>query len=308
MGSWLGRDRPSPSDSSVWEIPQRDRAGGRLALVAVDPLVATDVDAYLAKVEAEAQGLLVGFYLVGSVAMGDFRGGGRLARLGSSGAASSDIDFVAVTSRPVDRVDLLALERVHRHLARCRLRPALDGMYLTWADLAHGPAGLGERPHVQVHAGSVALPRAATSPVAWHELAERRVACAGPHPTNLQVWTDERALARWCRANLQTYWQRWHQQGHSVLTGPGLSCLTSFGPAWAVLGASRSHHTGRTGRLISKTAAGQYARETFDPRWHRIVDESLRIRTGSGRRSLYRDPVTRRRATLDYVEMVLHSV
>jgi len=51
-----------------------------------------------------------------------------------------------------------------------------------------------------------------------------------------------------------------------------------------------------TGVMTSKCGAGRYARETFDPRWHRIVDESLSLRTGGaeGRRG-YRDPVARRR-------------
>lgn len=274
--------------------------------MAVDPLVATVVDAYSARIDAEAPGLLEGLYLVGSVAMGDFRRGGPLVRRGPSGASASDIDVVAITSRPVSPPALTALEQVHRHLARHHHRPVLEGLYMTWADLASGPAAVGGYP--RAHSGVVRLSaEGSASPVTWHELVERGVPVRGPHPSQLAVWTDREALAGWCRTNLRKYWLNWHQHARSSFTGPGLTCLTPFAPAWAVLGVSRTQYTATTGKLISKTGAGQHAREVFEPRWRRIVDEALRIRTGSSRRSLYANPFTRRRATLGFVEMVLHG-
>ena len=275
--------------------------------MALDPLVSNLVSAYLAQVDSDAPALVEGLYLVGSVAMEDFRPGGRLVRNGPSGTASSDVDFVALTSRPVSCTDLPALERVHRQVARRHRRPFFDGVYLTWADLARGPAGSGDRAYV--HGGTVrrgAVDRA--SPVTWHELAGHGVTVRGPRASSLAIWTDKDALRRWCRWNLQDYWSSWHQRSRALLTGSGLACLTSFGPAWAVLGASRSHCTATTGQLTSKTGAGHYAHRAFDPRWHRIIDESLRIRTGSSRRPLYAEPFTRRQATLDFVKMVLQQV
>lgn len=59
-----------------------------------------------------------------------------MARLGPSGASVSDIDFVAVTSRPLATAAIRALHRVHRRLAAAPLRPVMDGIYLTWGDLA----------------------------------------------------------------------------------------------------------------------------------------------------------------------------
>nr|WP_240943140.1 aminoglycoside adenylyltransferase domain-containing protein [Planosporangium thailandense] len=78
-----------------------------------------------------------------------------------------------------------------------------------------------------------------------------------------------------------------------------------FGPVWAVLGVSRLHHTLATGGVISKTAAGEYARGRFDPRWHAIIDEALRIRRGGTARGSYRSPLRRRRDTLAFVDHVL---
>jgi hypothetical protein len=96
---------------------------------------------------------------------------------------------------------------------------------------------------------------------------------------------------------------------------------------WIVLGVSRLHYTLATGEICSKEAAGLYARQTFLERWHRVVDESLRIRRAdrarpdaasacaefaadlrirsAGDLSLYRTPIDRRRDAISFGEMVI---
>ena len=65
--------------------------------MALDALVQEVVDTYLETVEAQVPGLVEGLYLVGSVALGDFR------------PRTSDIDFVAVTTTRPDTVAVAAL-------------------------------------------------------------------------------------------------------------------------------------------------------------------------------------------------------
>ena len=106
-----------------------------------------------------------------------------------------------------------------------------------------------------------------------------------------------------------------------------LNALTSWGAAWIVLGVSRLHYTLATAKICSKEAAGLYAREAFSERWHRVVDESLRIRRAdrarpdaasacselaadlrirpAGDLSLYRTPLDRRRDAIAFGEMVI---
>jgi hypothetical protein len=45
-----------------------------------------------------------------------------------------------------------------------------------------------------------------------------------------------------------------------------------------VLGVSRLHYTLATGDISSKADAGRYALHAFPDKWHRIVNESRRIR------------------------------
>jgi hypothetical protein len=79
--------------------------------------------------------------------------------------------------------------------------------------------------------------------------------------------------------------------------------LGTWAPAWGVLGVSRLHYTLATGEITSKEGAGLHARRTCSARWHRIIDECLRIRRGDRGRSLYLNPLTRRRDALGFMAM-----
>src|SRR5262245_16589450 len=94
-------------------------------------------NAFLEAIDIEVPALVEGLYLVGSLALDDFR------------PHSSDIDFVAITADPPDTSSLLALKRVHSRLAERWRRPFFDGIYVTWKDLWNDPAQTGSGPYSQ---------------------------------------------------------------------------------------------------------------------------------------------------------------
>lgn len=139
--------------------------------------------------------------------------------------------------------------------------------------------------------------------LAWHGVTVR-----GPRPGEVDLWADRDALRAFTIDNLRTYWRPWWRQkkgAHPLFFALGLS---AWFPVWAVLGVSRLHHLLATGTMTSKCGAGRYAWEVFDPRWQRIVAESLCLRTdgAEGRRG-YRDPLARRRDTLDFLDATIES-
>ena len=75
--------------------------------------------AYLGIVDEAVPGRIEGLYLVGSIALGDFR------------PAQSDIDFIAVVSGAPGTDELEALARVHARLRDQVWRPDLFGVYVT---------------------------------------------------------------------------------------------------------------------------------------------------------------------------------
>ncbi|MGW4848342.1 aminoglycoside adenylyltransferase domain-containing protein [Nocardia brasiliensis] len=252
----------------------------------VPPLVAQTIDSCLALVDAEAPGLIEGLYLEGSVALDDYRPG------------ASDIDFVAVTAAPPDRAAVAAFERVHARLRQRQPRPFFDGSYLTWADLAAGPAAAAGQP---TSLEGKFRPRGTDqTPVTWHTLAGHGVTLRGPDITELDIWTDAAALAAWQNANLDDYWARGLAAGARLASKHGLGLLTEFGTVWTVTGIARLHYTIVSGDITSKDGAGRHARQYFPDRWHRLIDEALRLRRNNSRTSLYRSPFARRRDILDF--------
>jgi hypothetical protein len=279
--------------------------------MSVHPLVERTVDAYIDAVDTEAPGLLSGLYLTGSAALGDFR------------PQTSDIDFVAVTDAPPDSAAIAALERAHARLRRRWPSPYFDGIYVTWDDLASDPERAGFGPYS--HEGQFYAHRSSSDdPVTWHTLAHHGVACRGP--SKFDVWADPEVLARWTLDNLDTYWRRLLDRASRPLSLWGLAAYSPYGAVWVVLGVTRLHYTLATGDIGSKELAGCYALQVFPEEWHRIVNESLRIRRADYARpdvasllaevgdylrfpreggSLYRTPVARRRDVLAFGDMVI---
>jgi hypothetical protein len=246
------------------------------------------VDTYLTAADAALPGLIEGMYLVGSLALRDFR------------PHRSDIDFVSVTAARPDAAAIAALSRVHVQLQKWWPRPFFDGIYVTWDDLAADPTRLGPLP--STHEGQLRIDGHG-DPVAWHTLAQDGVRCRGPAVDDFTVWNDARALAAWTNDNLDTYWRRVLDRGSRRLRPYGF-LLTGWGCEWCVLGVSRIHYTVATGAITSKEGAGRYALARFPEQWHRVIAEALRVRRGRGH-SLYRSPLARRRDVVKFCNIVI---
>jgi hypothetical protein len=233
---------------------------------------------------------VVGLYLVGSVALDDYRPG------------QSDVDFLAVTEEPLAEGDADAVGAVHERLAEDESLPLFEGSYVTWAQLAGDPGEASDL--LTCHEGKVAGEEAEATPLLWHTLAQAPVAVRGPEEP--EVWTDTEALKAWVRANLDDYWASWVARQRKLL-GRGTMRLGDWAVGWGVLGIPRLHYTLATGEVTSKTAAGEYALETFDDAWAPIITEALRLRREEGEQSedYRRRPLTRRRDALAFMDHVL---
>ena len=255
------------------------------------PIVTDVVHDYLRTVDSEQPGLIEGLYLVGSVALGDFR------------VHTSDIDFIAVISGGTAGGVLDSLERAHARLRAQHKRPFFDGIYVTSDELGRSPLPSQEGPHTHAgrfHRGG----HAERHPVAWHTLAHHGVTVRGPMRERLSIWTDHAALRSWVTRNLKTYWRAWRERSIRLASRNGIIALSPSAAAWGVLGVSRLHFTLATGGITSKDGAGVYALDAFGARWHRLVMECLRIRRASSGRS-NQNPFTRRRELLDFIQMVM---
>lgn len=256
------------------------------------PLVRAVTGDYLAFVDAEAPGLVEGLYLTGSVALDDFR------------PAHSDIDFVAVTADKPGPHEIAALRRAHARLVAKHKRPHFDGAYVTWAELAADTEDAAPGPHAFGN-GFQDGSSAERHPVTWRTIVQCGVGLRGPSPAGAGIFGDPDGLESWTVGNLGSYWRPLWTRMSRLPSADGLAALTTTQAAWAVLGVTRLHHTLTTGRITSKTGAGAYALATFEERWHRIVADCVRIRSGGG--SGYRNPYRRRTDVLAYTDMVIRD-
>jgi hypothetical protein len=278
------------------------------------PRVESVVDTYLEAVDDEAPGLLEGLYLTGSAALGEFH------------PHTSDIDFVAVIRDLPDAPTVAALERAHGRLSRRHRRPFFDGRYVGWADLARDPRRAAPGPYSQ--AGRFhPLGRDDCDPVTWHTLAAHGIACRGPRPRDIAIWTNQAALSAWVLGNFDTYWRPLLRRARRPTDRWSMTAYTSYGAAWIVLGICRLYYTLATGRIASKEAAGRYGLAALPGHWHRVIQEALRIRAADRARpdvtsaiselardlrvpfaagsSLYESPIARRNDVLAFAEAVI---
>jgi hypothetical protein len=254
-------------------------------------LAATQLTSLLARHMPE---FLKSLVLVGSAADGDFHAG------------KSDLDFVAVMrTRPTEE-ELDGLTIVHRLYSRDMTLARLDGIWVTDADLAAGPDAAPDGPSTEAGA-FFAETRGNRNPVAWFTLADQ----GKPIPGDLDrtaIWRDPARLRSWTRENVESYWARtWLAESQKLLAKRGLRLLGGDGVMWGVLGISRLHYTLATGKITSKTGAGEHALTAFEPRWRRIIEESLRIRQVRGQ-SLYGSPFERRKDALAFVAMAIEAI
>jgi hypothetical protein len=246
---------------------------------------------FLTTIDARAPGLVAGLYLHGSLGFGgEFFPG-------------SDVDFVAVLARRPDEADLGALTAAHEEVRTAWPSPLFEGIHLVAADLAGPPARCPDLPHI--HDGKFGRAgRFEISPVTWHGLARHGITVRGPELTGAGVWTDDRALWAYSHGNLTSYWAK---VGEALVAMPREAATPEMA-VWCVLGVSRLHHLLATGTMTSKSGAGWYALEAFEPRWHPVIREALRAREQPGAVSAYAgDDARRGRDTTDFTAMAIEA-
>ncbi|GJE54208.1 MULTISPECIES: aminoglycoside adenylyltransferase domain-containing protein [Methylobacterium] len=257
------------------------------------PSSVTDtVRAYLARVDGVAPGFVTGLYLVGSVALGDYREG------------ISDIDVVALVPAGPSLEQLDGLARVHAEMAALA-PPFFDGIYLTPDRLTRIPGDI-EYATFVVEGDLQAQARCfEINPLLWTCLARHGITVRGPEPIQLGIASDAESTRRFQIANLNSYWMGWIAQAEAALARKRPDedmAASSFG--WGVLGVTRIARTVATGDIVSKTEAGRWALRTYPPDWRPVIEDALLAREGR----LDRMAPDRFARSVDYIRFVIAGV
>ncbi|MDR6872689.1 hypothetical protein J2Y55_003708 [Bosea sp. BE125] len=223
-----------------------------------------------------------GLYLVGSLALGDYRPG------------QSDIDFIAIAE---PNADMSPLVGVHRTLSDAYPTVNCDGIYLGRGDLAYPPTGTGP----SAMSGVVTFDSAEERhPVTWLTMLRHGITVRGEAPSASWIAADEDAAVVYSRQNLQSYWLPWLNQRRRDMA----TLQEDESVIWGCLGVARLHAAIVTGKMVSKSGAGRHALANF-PDDQAIVEEAIWLRQGGASR--YNSPTVRGDDLVAFMDRVISS-
>ncbi|EFM10641.1 conserved hypothetical protein [Paenibacillus curdlanolyticus YK9] len=250
------------------------------------------ISLYLNSVNRSFPHLLEGFYLYGSIALGDYS------------LELSDIDFIAVTKERLHDAEVAILNQVHREIESKYKKPNLNGIYLTWSDLGKLPENTQPFPYfcdgVMHRSGYFEL-----NLVPWYELKVHGIRIIGPDISTLEIEVDFEQLLSSMHQNLNEYWKNWIRKSSKRFSLASLALYFRRADIeWGVLGITRLYYTFREQQITSKAGAGEYALKVVPARWHRVIQECIHTRRGEAK-SLYVSKIQRKKDALGYMNYMM---
>jgi hypothetical protein len=225
-------------------------------------------DIYFELLSSERVAFVRGFYLLGSVALGDYQEG------------RSDIDFAALTDGPLDGERANRLERVHHAMIRLK-GPSFDGFYLESYRLQQTPSSTELACFSLDGSFHREKPCFEINPVTWALWSQHGIALHGPSPSNLGIAIDQHALRAFQVANLHSYWLvRVTRAASHLAQKSAEDTIDASLLAWGVLGVARIACTLATGRIVSKSEAGMWALERYRRDGRVFISDALAARRG----------------------------
>ncbi len=235
-------------------MSERTRADG--------PTPHASVNAHLAALQSALRRTLgdrlLGLYLDGSLALGDFD-------------QDSDIDFVAVLDNEIaaDSAQFATLQTLHDTLAQLDTPWAvqLEGSYLSARALRKHDPALVLHPNLERGAGECL--KIAAHDAAWdvHRwvLRERGIVLAGPPTRALIEPVSPEKLRNAMRAG-----RDWLRQ---LLTKPGQIASRGY-QSYIVLTVCRMRYTQALGAVVSKPAAARWAQASLGEPWAGLIERA----------------------------------
>lgn len=215
------------------------------------------LQALLAAVQTVLGEGLVGLYVHGSLASGDFA------------PRRSDVDFVAATREVLPAEILPQLAAMHTHLRGSggKWSAKLEGSYIPLAALRRYDPADCRHPALRIDGSFDVDEHGPDWVIQRHILREYGIALAGPPPHTLIDPVEPEALQQAAWGILDTWWR-------AKLDDPTLLRRSEY-QAYAILTMCRALYTLRHGRVVSKKAAARWAQAHLENRWRALIELAL---------------------------------
>ncbi len=211
----------------------------------------------LSGVQAVLGDHLVGMYVYGLVASGDFE------------PQRSDIDFVVVTADELSDEMLPALEAMHARITASGLKWAtrLEGDYIPQSALRRYDPIQARYPHLGVDGHFDVEQHDSDGVIQRHLIREQGVVVAGPAPQALIDPVQPNDLRRAALGILREWWL-------PQLHDPARLHSGEY-QAYAILTMCRVLYTLQYGTVVSKSVAARWAQEALGERWTALIEQAL---------------------------------
>ena len=224
------------------------------------------LNTFVDEIAAELRENLVGIYLVGSIASGDFD-------------LDSDIDFLVVTNTELTETNLKSLQdiQIKIHDIDCYPAKHLEGSYISISDLNNGNI-VGEKKLYYFDNGSTTYEES-THDNQWHVrwiLRERGITLIGPNPKTILKSIPVSEMLNEIKTTMLQVLKVFQDEMNRPLS----FFNSRFGQSFTVLTYCRMLHTLHTGTVQSKKAGTKWAKEFVDPKWIKLIDQAWNEREG----------------------------
>lgn len=221
---------------------------------------------FVNEITAELTENLIGVYLVGSIATGDFD-------------LDSDIDFLVVTNTELTEKNIESLQEIQAKIYDIDCYPAkhLEGSYISIGDLNNWPK-VGEKELYYFDNGSTTFEQS-THDNKWHVrwiLRERGITLTGQKPEQITQSIPRHELSNEIKTTMLEEMKAFENE----INRPRCYWNSRFGQSFAVLTYCRMLHTLHTGTVQSKKAGMKWARQFVEPKWVNIIDQAWKEREG----------------------------
>lgn len=232
--------------------------------------------------------LLSGFYILGSIALGEFN------------RYYSDIDFLTILNDRMTLPDIEKLRNIHQDIEKAFPQWKLSGSYIQ-------PGNLGKlaetiEPHPHYHDGVLHVDVCnELNLVTWWELKNHGIALIGIEPGSLPFCVDWTVLITEMRENLNSYWVSWTRQPVRIIM-----LYSDWGIQWGITGVLRQFYTFRENAITTKIKAAEYALGCLPARWHPLIQEAINIRNRKDR-SAYKSKMFRTWDAICFLKFIIQT-
>jgi predicted nucleotidyltransferase len=224
------------------------------------------LDTFVNEISKELGQNIIGIYMVGSLATGDFD-------------LDSDVDFLVITKTELVESNIKALEAIQKNIQQMGCYPAkhLEGSFISIEDVNNWQT-VGKKELYYFDNGSTDMEKS-THDNKWHVrwiIRERGITLIGQRPEQIVQAVPIGEVESEIRAAMIEAMKGFKDE----IDQPRSFWNSKFGQSFAVLTFCRMMHTLKSGTIQSKKAGAEWAKQFVEPKWVNIIDQAWAEREG----------------------------